>query len=78
MQAKAKQAAIRISLTYGFVGAVWILASDRVVDRLLPDATHISHFQTYKGLGFVAVTAALLYGAVRWFLRQRDEEKRAG
>ena len=75
MHDKAKQAAVRIGLIYGVVGAVWILASDRVVERLLPDAHRISHFQTYKGLGFVVVTALLLYVAVRWFLRQREEEK---
>jgi len=75
MQDKAKYAAIRIGLIYGFAGAVWILASDRVVDRFLPDANRISHFQTYKGLGFILVTAVCLYAAVRWFLRQRDEEK---
>lgn len=75
MHDKAKQSALRIGLGYAIVGAIWILGSDRVVDRLLPDAQRISHFQTYKGLGFIAVTAGLLYVAMRGSLRRVDEEK---
>lgn len=71
----AKKAALRIGLIYAGAGAMWILASDEVVNRLFPDARQISHFQTYKGLAFIAVTAFLLYLALRWCLRQVAEEK---
>lgn len=75
MYDKAKKSVLRIGLIYVCAGALWILASDKIVDRLLPDAQQISHFQTYKGLGFIAATAVLLYLAMRWSLRQIDEEK---
>lgn len=75
MEVKAKQAAIRISILYALVGTVWILASDGLVNRFIPEVERISHFQTYKGLGFVAITALLLYAAVRGWTGQRDAAK---
>ena len=75
MDDKAKQLARRTSLIYGLVAAVWILTSDRVLNRFFPSADDISHFQSYKGLGFVVVTAWLLYFAMLLSFRQRDHAK---
>ena len=75
MDEKAKQLARRTSLIYGLVAAVWILTSDRVLNRFFPSADDISHFQSYKGLGFVVVTAWLLYFAMLLSFRQRDHAK---
>ena len=61
MDDKPKRAAGWISLIYALVGMIWILASDQVVERLFPDSRSISHFQTYKGLGYIIVTAVSLY-----------------
>jgi len=51
------QVAWHIAGAYALVASAWILFSDRVVEAL-GDQTFL---QTYKGLGFVAVTALLLY-----------------
>ena len=75
MDEKARQLARRTSLIYGLVAAVWILTSDRVVQKLFPSADDISNFQTYKGLGFVVVTAWLLYYAMLLSFRRRDRDK---
>ncbi len=75
MHDKPKQVAGRISLSYGLAGAIWILVSDRIVAWWLPDIQHLSHFQTFKGLGFIFVTALLLYAAIRFFLRERERER---
>lgn len=69
----------RASAVYGVVAAGYILFSDWLVARLLPDSRQISHFQTYKGLVFVGLTAVLLYLMLRLMLRQRevvDSERR--
>ena len=74
MQERTKQLALWISLIYGLAAAGWILVSDQAVKHLLPDAQQILHFQTYKGLGFVLVTALLLYVVLRVFMRQSEKE----
>lgn len=56
---------LRVVLGYALVAAIWVLASDRIVDLLFPD--HASHLvvQTYKGWFFVLITATLLYVLLR-------------
>ncbi len=75
MDDKPKRAACWISLIYALVGMVWILASDQVVERLFPDSRSISHFQTYKGLGYIFVTAVSLYLALRFLFRRTEMER---
>ena len=74
MDDKPKRAACWISLIYALVGAIWILASDQVVERLFPDSHSISHFQTYKGLGYITVTAVSLYLALRILFRRTESD----
>ncbi len=64
----------RVSLVYGLMAAAYILCSDWLVAKLIPDAQQISNLQTYKGLGFVGITAMLLYAALSLVLRQRAKE----
>lgn len=75
MDDKPKKAALWISLIYAVVGMAWILASDRVVEQLYPDSRSISNFQTYKGLGYIAVTAFFLYLALRVLYRANEAER---
>ena len=75
MDDKAKRLARRTSLTYGLLGGIWILTSDYIVGLIAPKAETISHFQTYKGLAFVGLTAWLLYYSMRVAFRQREWEK---
>jgi len=58
---KADPFALRIALLYAFVSAVWILVSDQVLLALIHDPQQIALAETYKGWGFVLVTAVLLY-----------------
>lgn len=56
--------ALRISLGYAVIGAVWILFSDRVVALLFtndPLGIQPEWWQSIKGLLFVFVTTAILY-----------------
>jgi len=64
--------AMRIALVYLGFAVVWILLSDRVVRWLVPDADTISWFQTAKGLGFVFVSAAVLFVLTRRYLDRAE------
>jgi len=51
---------------YALAGALWILLSDRALEKLLPaDAQLLTDAQTIKGWLFVAVTAGSLYLIMR-------------
>ncbi|WP_207480445.1 PAS domain-containing sensor histidine kinase [Arenibaculum pallidiluteum] len=50
--------ALLVPTVYVAVSALWIAVSDRAVAALFPD--EVMDLQTFKGWGFVAVTAALL------------------
>jgi len=57
--------ALRTSLLYALFAALWILFSDRLLPALVSNKEIYLAAQTYKGWGFVAVTAFLLYVMVR-------------
>src|SRR6478609_475806 len=75
MDDKPERAAIWVSLIYALVGTIWILASDQVVERLYPDSRNFSYFQTYKGLGYITITAVSLYLALRILFRRTETER---
>lgn len=55
----------RISLGYLATAVLWILVSDELTATLIPDRE--THFlvQSWKGLGFVTVTALVMYALMR-------------
>ena len=61
--------ALRPTIIYAILAAIWILFSDRAVEALVPDTATLSIIQTYKGLIFVAVMTGLVYFLVRRELR---------
>lgn len=65
LRKQAIRPALLVAGVYVFVSAVWILASDRVVDVLFaPEAMSLA--QTLKGWAFVTVTGVLIfYGCYR-------------
>jgi two-component system, cell cycle sensor histidine kinase and response regulator CckA len=50
-----------IVVMYGVVGGAWILWSDHLLHVLFDQSAAITRYQTAKGLGYVVVTATLLY-----------------
>jgi PAS domain S-box-containing protein len=64
-------------LLYGFAATIWILLSDQALTAIFSDPSSIYRLQTYKGLGFVAVTALLLYATLRSQLRHWEKEAEA-
>ncbi|MBI5768978.1 MAG: PAS domain S-box protein [Verrucomicrobia bacterium] len=62
--------ALRVSLGYAILGALWILFSDTLLTSLISDRKIFEWVSIAKGWGFIAVTAMLFYGALRTQLRQ--------
>ncbi|MBP9977754.1 MAG: hypothetical protein KBE96_00645 [Bacteroidales bacterium] len=64
-------------LIYLLLGSGWILFSDELTELLAPNPEVAAHFQTYKGLFYVFVTAFLFYGFLRKHLQKlrKAEEK---
>ncbi|WP_414828449.1 putative bifunctional diguanylate cyclase/phosphodiesterase [Alteromonas sp. H39] len=57
---RAVSSALKVALIYAVFAALWILFSDIVVSALIESEGLRSLAQTYKGLGFVTITAVLL------------------
>lgn len=53
---------LKVTLLYLLTGGLWILLSDRVLVRLVPNPALYASLQSSKGIFFVLVTAILLYG----------------
>jgi putative nucleotidyltransferase with HDIG domain len=58
-------AAGRIVLIYLLVSVVWILVSDSVVSAVITDPDAERTAQSYKGIAFVLMTAAVIYALIR-------------
>ncbi len=61
---KRKFPATRATLIYLVFGISWILLSDRLAEFFFEEFTSLSRFQTFKGLAYVGLTAALVYWLV--------------
>jgi two-component system, NarL family, sensor histidine kinase UhpB len=67
---------LRIVLFYVLFASIWIIYSDMALDWLTKDPLDSLQLQTFKGLNFVATTAALLFiGLRRSFNRWRRAER---
>lgn len=57
--------ALRISGVYAITSSLWILFSDAALIPIAKDQNTMARFATYKGWGFVILTALLLYFLLR-------------
>ncbi|WP_339804003.1 PAS domain S-box protein, partial [uncultured Marinobacter sp.] len=73
---KAVRRSLWLALTYFLVGGLWITFSDGLAVMLIgrPDVLH--SVQTWKGWGFVAVTALALFFILRQQFRKDQERLR--
>jgi PAS domain S-box-containing protein len=56
---------IKIAGIYLALGVLWILFSDRLAAQIAQDEAGFARISTYKGWGYIAVTALLLYLLIR-------------
>lgn len=64
--------AIRISLIYIIIAALWIFVSDAALAQLNLDIQTLVRISQYKGFLFVLVTGGLLFFLVRKEINQKD------
>ena len=62
--------ALRVSVIYSAIAGLWIFFSDRLLGSYVTDAQHLTQLQTFKGWGFILVTALVLYFLIRHEQRQ--------
>ncbi|MCB1303533.1 MAG: EAL domain-containing protein [Leptospiraceae bacterium] len=62
-----------IPVIYFVIGSLWILLSDQLALVLFPSIMQISRIQTYKGLGYVALSSLLLLLLI--YLYSRNVER---
>jgi PAS domain S-box-containing protein len=73
--------AASIVAVYVAAGVLWIVFSDRILLRLVPELPRFTWLSTAKGLAFIAVTAVILYVVLSRYvsrlenLRDRLEER---
>ncbi|RII33148.1 bifunctional diguanylate cyclase/phosphodiesterase [Clostridium chromiireducens] len=53
--------ALRISIIYGIIGALWILLSDRLLGKFITNMDIYIEVATYKGWLYVLITTILIY-----------------
>ena len=50
-----------VSMIYALFAGLWIVLSDRAISLMTSDPDKLTFLQTYKGWGFVTITAIILY-----------------
>jgi len=73
MKKNVLSVAARVALIYFSVSIVYIYLSDRLVRALIEDPNLLTVVQTYKGVGFVALSAVLIYVLI--WKSQRENER---
>ncbi len=65
--------ALRITLIYAVLSALWILLTDRAVVLLVTDVNQLQAWETWKGWIYAGVIAIILYALLRrealWHVR---------
>lgn len=71
---------LRISSIYAVFGGLWVLLSDTLLSALVTDPETITRIQMYKGWGFVAASALVIFLLLRRELKLRaaTEERYGG
>ncbi|MGE5464481.1 MAG: PAS domain S-box protein, partial [Syntrophothermus sp.] len=74
---KSDLGSLKISGIYLVTGALWILFSDIVAQRIARSPSMLTTISIYKGWGFILVTAIMLYWLIRRHIVEiREDEKR--
>lgn len=66
--------ALLVAGGYLAVSVLWIIGSDRAAAVLVSDPGLLNSVQTWKGLGFVLVSALVMGGFIAWYERALDRE----
>lgn len=68
--------ALGVSLLYTVIALLWIYFSDRFILLLAQNQDQLLLYSTFKGWGYVLLTAGLLYWVLRRFVARISETQR--
>ncbi len=74
---RIRSIAAKTAIVYAIVGCLWILFSDRLLEKVVSSMDQVMLLQTYKGWFYVAITAFLIYMLVLKDLRKLDSTNTA-
>ncbi len=72
-----KMTPFKIVLIYVIFGVAWITSSDLFLQKIAPDPRIMTAVSIIKGWMFITVTAAMLYGLIRWYVRERNHAEQS-
>jgi signal transduction histidine kinase len=72
MRGTQQSLARRVTLLYVLLAGAWIIFSDQLLAFLVSHPLQMAALQTVKGWIFVAISATLLYGLLRYEVRKRQ------
>jgi diguanylate cyclase (GGDEF)-like protein/PAS domain S-box-containing protein len=73
----ASQSALRLTFLYLLIAGLWVLFSDSLLTSMGLTRLQLERAQLFKGLAFVLLTGAMLYGILRAFQHQQQLGNRA-
>lgn len=73
--ALARKDALKITAIYLLVGSLWIIFSDMLTEKLIPERYNIMLVSIVKGILYVLSTAALLYGLIYSALKKLTDSE---
>lgn len=62
---------VRIAIIYWIVSFIWIFFSDQILENMIEDFNQITHLQTIKGVGFITLSALLIYFLIQYYNKQQ-------
>lgn len=65
---------LRTTLFYFITAVIYILVSDNLVDSIVSDTNYLTQVQTYKGWGFVLITAVILFFILNKLIKKLHKE----
>ena len=65
IKSSSESSSLKIVFIYAVISAIYIYTSDYILETFVTNVDLLTKFQTYKGTGFIVITAALLYILVK-------------
>ena len=65
IKSSSESSSFKIVFIYAVVSAIYIYTSDYFLETFVSNVDLLTKFQTYKGIGFIIITGALLYILVK-------------
>ncbi len=76
MNRKSTRSALKASLIYVLAAGLWILLSERLLDKLIHNQELFTRLEIYKGWAFVVLTGVMLFFIIRQLVANEEQKIR--